>query len=151
MDTHTHLVCTHCDQINRIPLARLAQGPRCGACKRALLDGKPHALDDDSFARVASRSGLPLVVDFWAAWCGPCKMMAPVFAQAAERLATRAVFVKVDTDAAQRTAARFDIRSIPTLIVMRDGREVARQAGATDLRRLLAFVEPHLPTAAAPD
>ena len=103
----------------------------------------PLTLDDRGFERFVTHSGLPVVVDFWAAWCGPCKAMAPVFAQAAERLAPGVLCAKLDTDAPPRAAARYAIRSIPTLIVFRDGVEVARQSGALDLGRLLKFVAPH--------
>lgn len=138
------LVCAHCAQMNRIPATRLGDQPRCGACKRALLEPAPIALDDRNFERYISRSELPVVVDFWAAWCGPCKTMAPIFAQAAARLSPRVILAKVDTEAAPRTAQQYNIRSIPTLVVFRDGFEVARQSGAVDLARLMAFVAPHV-------
>ncbi len=138
------LVCAHCAQLNRIPTARLADQPRCGSCKRALIGSAPITLDDHNFERYVSRSELPVVVDFWAAWCGPCKMMAPVFAQAAQRLAPRVILAKVDTETAPLTASQYNIRSIPTLLVFRDGFEVARQSGAVDLSRLLAFIAPHV-------
>ncbi len=138
------LVCAHCAQLNRIPSSRLGDQPRCGACKQALLSTAPIALDDRNFERYVGHSELPVVVDFWAAWCGPCKMMAPVFAQAAQRLAPRVILAKVDTEAAPRTAHQYNIRSIPTLVVFRDGFEVARQSGAVDLARLMAFVAPHV-------
>jgi thioredoxin 2 len=138
------LVCAHCAQMNRIPSTRLAEQPRCGSCKHLLIAPQPIALDDHNFERFVTRSELPVVVDFWAAWCGPCKMMAPIFAQAAERLSPRVVLAKVDTEAAPLTASRYNIRSIPTLLVLRDGFEVARQSGAVDLARLLAFVAPHV-------
>lgn len=144
MSTSVHLVCAACAQINRVPAVRLAQQPRCGSCQQALLDVQPAVLDDRSFARFVSRTDLPVVVDFWAAWCGPCKMMAPVFAQAAAHFATRARFVKVDTDACPETAQRHAIRSIPTLLVFRGGQPIARQAGALDGGRLAAFLAPHL-------
>ena len=138
------LVCAHCAQMNRIPATRLGDQPKCGACKHALLSTHPIALDDRSFERYVGRSELPVVVDFWADWCGPCKMMAPIFAQAAQRLSPRVILAKVDTEAAPLTARKYNIRSIPTLMVFRDGFEVARQPGAVDLARLLAFVAPHV-------
>ena len=99
---------------------------------------------DDSFETDVLKSAKPVLVDYWAEWCGPCKMMAPVFAQAAQRLAPRVILAKVDTEAAPRTAHQYNIRSIPTLVVFRDGFEVARQSGAVDLARLRAFVAPHV-------
>ncbi|MFP1682155.1 thioredoxin TrxC [Alloalcanivorax sp. C16-1] len=128
-DTLT-LGCAHCGAINRIPAARRADGPRCGKCKRPLFEGTPITLTAANFSAVVERSQMPVVVDFWAGWCGPCKMMAPVFAQAAARLEPDLRFAKLDTEAEPALAGRFGIRSIPTLMVFREGRELARQAGA---------------------
>jgi thioredoxin 2 len=127
-----HVVCPHCLSINRLPPERLAEGPRCGRCHEAVLPDRPLDLQAASFDRFLGRGELPLVVDFWAAWCGPCKMMAPVFARAAREHAGRFVFGKVDTDAQPDLAGRFGIRSIPTLILFRDGAERARVSGALD-------------------
>lgn len=143
MTDPVHVVCAHCDSINRVPGARLDGGGKCGKCGQVLLDGQVFALTLASFNRHVTRSDLPVVVDFWAAWCGPCKMMAPVFAQAAQQLKTRARFAKVDTEADQQLAMQFSIRSIPTLAMFSNGQEVARSAGAMDLAGLTAWVQQH--------
>ncbi len=134
------IVCPHCLTTNRVPEARLAEAPTCGHCKKELLAEAPVALDDASFDKVISRTELPVVVDFWAEWCGPCHAMAPQFAQAAAQLRGKALFAKVDSDASPRTSARFAVRSIPTLLLMKEGREVKRQAGATQASQIVAWV-----------
>ena len=135
-----HVVCPHCHSVNRVPEERLCEHPKCGACKAALFAGQPVALDSGSFDTHAERSDIPLVVDFWAPWCGPCRMMAPVFEQAAARVEPRARLAKVNTEEQQQLAARYGIRSIPTLVVFRGGRELDRVAGALDARRLEAWI-----------
>lgn len=125
-----HLVCPHCDAVNRIPAARLDDRPQCGQCHRALFTGHPVALTEASFSKHIARNDIPVLVDFWAAWCGPCKMMAPAFEQAAAQLEPRLRLAKLNTEEAQGVSAQFGIRSIPTLILFHRGREVARQAGA---------------------
>jgi thioredoxin 2 len=117
--------------------------PKCGKCAAPLLDGVPLELGADSFARVVSRSELPVVVDFWAPWCGPCKMMAPVFAQVAATLKTRMIFAKVDTEHEQALAGQHGIRSIPTLAIFKNGAEVDRVAGAMDAANLKSWLMRH--------
>ncbi|MDH5191083.1 MAG: thioredoxin TrxC, partial [Gammaproteobacteria bacterium] len=124
-----HVVCPQCGQINRIPEDRLVDGPKCGGCKQELFMGKPVELNSQNFSRFVAKSDLPVVVDFWAPWCGPCKMMAPVFEQVAGEVSPRVVLAKVNTEAEQALAGQFGIRSIPTLAVFKGGKESARIAG----------------------
>ena len=137
------LACPQCLTSNRVPAGRLAEEPKCGKCKAPLLDGKPVALGEANFDSFIGRSDLPVVVDFWAAWCGPCRMMAPAFEQAARELKTRVRFAKLDTEAAQGVAARYGIRSIPTMILFRGEREAARTSGAMDARAIKAWLQAH--------
>lgn len=139
-----HVVCPHCDAVNRVPAERLADGGHCGRCKEALFEGRPIDLDPARFAAHAGRSDLPLVVDFWAAWCGPCKMMAPAFTAAAARIEPRARLAKVDTEAHPQLAGQFGIRSIPTVVVLKGGREVTRQSGAMDAATLERWIAAQL-------
>jgi thioredoxin 2 len=144
MANNRNVVCPHCDAVNRVPSARLAERPTCGKCKRPLFDGHPVALTERSFDRHLTRGELPLVVDFWAPWCGPCKIMAPAYEQAAARIEPRARLAKVDTEQNQALAQRFGIRSIPTLALFKGGRQVASQPGAMGLPQLLQWIETHL-------
>lgn len=139
-DGSLQLACPHCHSINRVPAVRLTDGPRCGRCKQAMFTGQPVVLDGKSFDAHASRSDLPLVVDFWAAWCGPCLAMAPAFAAAAKQLEPQARLAKVDTEAEQALAGRFAIRSIPLLVIIRRGKEIARQAGAVPAATIVDWV-----------
>lgn len=134
------IVCPHCHAANRVPAARLGDGGTCGKCKAPLFVGAPVELDAQSFDIHAGRSGIPLVVDFWAPWCGPCRMMAPAFAQVARELEPDYRLAKVNTEEQQALAARFGIRSIPTLAIYREGREIARQAGAMDAGKLKQWI-----------
>ena len=134
------IVCPHCDTANRVPRTRLDDTPTCGHCKRPLLPGRPVPLTKANFSRQVG-SDLPLVVDFWAPWCGPCLSMAPAFEQAAGRVAPKVRLAKLDTEAEPEIAGRFGIRSNPTMIAFKDGREVARQSGALGLAQLLQWIE----------
>ncbi|MEH6565154.1 MAG: thioredoxin TrxC [Halopseudomonas sp.] len=142
------ITCPHCHRKNRLEAARLNAAPNCGACKQALFTGLPLALDNGNFARHAD-SDLPLVVDFWAAWCGPCRQFAPVFEQAASKLEPRTRLAKVDTEAAPELAARFAIRSIPTLLIVHQGKEIARLNGALPAAEFMRWLQTNLPAVPA--
>ncbi|WP_028470434.1 thioredoxin TrxC [Neptunomonas japonica] len=128
--------CPSCQTPNRVPIEKLTAKPVCGRCRVSLFQGVPVELTMAQFDKLVKSSDIPVVIDFWASWCGPCKMMAPVFEQAAKQLEPRFRFVKVNTEVEQALAARYSIRSIPTLLVLKGGVEVARQAGAMDLTNL---------------
>jgi thioredoxin 2 len=130
MSDTLHIVCPHCHTTNRVHQVDLAGAPDCGSCHKPLFVAHSLALDEANFDRHINRSHIPLLVDFWAPWCGPCRQMAPAFEQAAAQLEPKFRLVKVDTEANQGLGARFNIRSIPTLALFANGREVARQAGA---------------------
>jgi thioredoxin 2 len=140
MDTRL-VACPHCATTNRVPLARLGEDPVCGRCGQPLLAGHPIELGDADFDKVVAATELPVVVDFWAPWCGPCQQMAAQFAQAAGTLKGKAVLVKVNSDDSPRTAARFGIRSIPTLVRLQRGSEVARLSGARPAGQIVQFAQ----------
>ena len=139
-----HIVCSHCGGINRVPSERLGENPVCGKCHKAVLDGSPTSLGSSNFERFISKNDLPVLVDFWADWCGPCKMMAPVFTQVASQMAAKIRFAKVDTEQARDVSARYNIRSIPTMILFKNGKEIDRLSGALDQSGLSNWVNNHL-------
>ena len=148
MDGSVHIVCPHCDTINRVPRERLANhdagGGRCDQCHQALFDGHPLALDTARFERNLAKSDVPLVVDFWASWCGPCRAMAPEFERAAAMLEPEARLVKVNVDEEPALAQKFQTRSIPTILIALHGRELARIAGARSMAQLTEWVRQQL-------
>jgi thioredoxin 2 len=135
------VACPQCHSLVRVPEARAGEHPKCPRCKAQILGGTPVALDAAAFAAHVERATLPALVDFWAPWCGPCRMMAPVLDRAAAERATSLRVAKVNTDEQPQLAARFGIRSIPTLILFRDGHELARQAGAVDGASLARWLQ----------
>ena len=140
MSDKKQIVCSHCQGVNRVPVQRLGDTPHCGKCKKDLITGKPAELNDATFTKLIAKSDLPVVVDFWADWCGPCKMMAPAYADAANELKTKAVLAKLNTETAQQASARFQIRSIPTMIAFKGSKEVARQSGAMSKEQIVQWV-----------
>jgi thioredoxin 2 len=140
MSESLHIVCPHCRATNRIPLARRQEAPKCGKCHTSLFDGKPLEVGPVSFVKHLQRNDIPLLVDFCAPWCGPCKMMAPAFQQAAAELEPGLRLLKVNTEAEQQLGAQYNIRSIPTLALFHKGREVARQAGAMGTADIVRWV-----------
>ena len=143
-----HLVCPACGTTNRIPDERLHDGPVCGHCGAALMAAEPVALSDAALPKFIANTELPVLADFWAAWCGPCKAMAPTFAAVARQM-PEVRFVKVDSDAAPAASNRYNIRSIPTLILFKGGAELARLSGAVPAAQLTAWIRQHVPKGAA--
>ncbi|PWY54091.1 thiol reductase thioredoxin [Legionella qingyii] len=144
MNDPMHIVCPHCHTINRLPESRLNQHPNCGKCKKELFDGKPIQLNQKLFEQHINRNDIPVLVDFWAQWCGPCKMMAPYFESAAGLLEPKVRLVKVNTETEHALASHYTIQSIPTLMLIVHGKEVARHSGVMGVQDIVRWVNQQL-------
>ena len=141
MNATRHVVCGHCGRTNRLSVDRAPEGARCGACHQPIFTGSPVEVDEEGFGRHLANSDIPLLVDVWAPWCGPCRAMAPMFERAAQQLEPKVRLLKLNSDAAPTLSSRLGISGIPTLLLMRGGREIARHSGALDMRSIIAWTE----------
>ncbi len=135
------IVCIHCDAVNRIPATKVGDNPVCGKCRKRLFEERPVVLTGQNFLKHISRNTIPVVVDFWADWCGPCKMMAPVFKNAAGKLEPNIRFAKINTEKEAVIASQYNIRSIPTIVLFKSGKEIARRSGALQLPELTGWIK----------
>ncbi len=141
MSATRHIVCGHCGRTNRLPVERASKYARCGACHQAIFTGHPVEVDEEGFAHHVAHNDIPVLVDVWAPWCGPCRAMAPMFERAAEQLEPDIRLLKLNSDKAPALSSRLNIAGIPTLLLMRGGREIARQTGAMDARSIIAWAQ----------
>ncbi|AWM02236.1 thioredoxin TrxC [Bradyrhizobium amphicarpaeae] len=144
MSTTRQIVCGHCRRINRLPAERAPQGARCGACHQPMFAGQPIEVDEAAFDRHVASSDIPVLIDVWAPWCGPCRAMAPMFERAAQALEPGVQLLKLNSDNAPALSSRLNISGIPTLLLMHGGREIARHSGAMDTRSIVAWTEAKL-------
>ena len=144
MSDQNRVICASCGSINNVPVSRMKDHPLCGKCKKNVMNGHPLELNEVEFQRYLDKSDQPLLVDFWAPWCGPCKMMAPIFSQAAAQLEPQFRLIKVNTEVEQNLAGRMRIQSIPTLAIFQHGKELIRQPGAMGLNDLLRWARSHV-------